>query len=316
MTSLDDRALIQQFIQQQGTLLSNQNLRVEPAFDSAQLLAKRGGLIATIKQTKGVNSVVVRRSSEYWNLVHQVLLEHRFVPLGKPGKSEFGQYEQRQLPAGYKLNCGEARILWKEWWTNARYTSHNSIQVDLLISVRDTWYPIRDVVCSQSMLYVTTLVSEFVFLGTDQVIWLSKLPNQRPQLQAEGHPSGPSAAQSNPASVSNQAIRKQVVEHPALATKEPSQRSVSQQPASSMPVEIPVSKASEDPKNVTVRPDLRQVVEIRQGKLYIMTALGEVVVEGANLKFRLNDDNPAAKKMIHLNNYRDRETHRLPNVSG
>jgi hypothetical protein len=303
MNTLDDTALIQQFIKREVTLLSNQSLRVEPAFDSTQLLAKRGGLIATIKLVKGVCAIGVRRSSEYAQQVHQVLVDNHFIPIAASDQSEFWQYEECQPPSGYKLHCTEAKFLWKEWWTRVRYSNRNAIQTDLMIQVRDTWYPIREAVCSQGLLYITTLVSEFVFKGSDQTIWLSRLPNESPNRlskvpPATSLPADPSQGRKPP----TQPLPQPSFKQPAIAGKEPPSRS-----AASVPTEVPLSRAKENLEDTAFRPDLREVVEIRQGKLYIMTALGEIVVEGTNLKFRLNDEAAATKKPINLNNYRDRE---------
>jgi hypothetical protein len=304
MNTLDDAALIQQFVKRKVTLLANQSLRVEPAFDSTQLLAKRGGLIATIKLVKGVCAIGVRRGSEYAQQVHQVLVENHFIPISALDQSEFWQYEECQPPAGYKLHCTEAKFLWKEWWSRVRYSNRNAIQTDLLIQVRDTWYPIREAVCSQGLLYVTTLVSEFVFKGSDQTIWLSKLPNESPScLSTVPAATSPPAAPSAERQLPNQPLRQQPFKPPAISGKEPASRS-----AASVPTEVPLSRSKESLADQAFRPDLREVVEIRQGKLYIMTALGEIVIEGNNLKFRLNDETASTTKQpINLNNYRDRE---------
>ncbi|MGA7932149.1 MAG: hypothetical protein WCA35_01080 [Kovacikia sp.] len=305
MNTLDDASLIQKFVKREVTLLSNQNLRVESAFDSVQLLAKRGGLVATIKQTKDGCTIEVRQRSEYGQQVHQALIANNFIPIGDPGKSEFWQYAEYKPPAGYKLHCTEARFLWKEWWTRVRYSNRSAIQTDLLIHVRDTWYPIRESVCSQGLLYITTLVSEFVFKGTDQVIWLSKIPNHGSARQLKTTASAiPASVQAAAKKPSDQSSQEQLLTHPVIVAKELPSR-----PASSTPAEVPLSHTKEGLETTGLHSDLRQVVEIRQGKLYIMTALGEVVVEGANLKFRLNDEKPPAKKPINLNNYRDREAY-------
>ncbi|UBF25648.1 hypothetical protein K9N68_29485 [Kovacikia minuta CCNUW1] len=302
MNTLDDATLIQQFVKREVTLVSNQNLRVESAFDSVQLLAKRGGLIATIKQVKGIDIFAVRRSSEYGQQVHESLVDNNFIPTKKLDKSEFWQYEECQPSPGYKLHCTAAKFLWKEWWTSVRYSNRNAIQTDLLIRVRDTWYPIREAVCSQGLLYITTLVSEFVFQGSDQIIWLSKLPNQplerQPKLTpVSPQPPAPPGDRNPPSPPLGQPFFK----HPGGGKDLPAHVSPS------TPTEVPLSRTQEDSEHSTYRPDLREVVEIRQGKLYIMTALGEVVVEGTNLKFRLNDETPSTKKPIRLNTYRDRE---------
>jgi hypothetical protein len=297
MNTLDDLALVVQFIQK-GTLISNQNLRVEPAFDSVQLLTKRGGLVATRKVVKGFKTVIMRRSSEYYSLVHHLLVENRYMPINLASQAEFVQYQARHLPEGYKLRCAEARLLWKDWWKGLRHGKRNTIQTDLLIHSRDTWYPVRDVACNQGVLFVTTLVSEFVFQGSDQVIWLTKGADV-PNPAAE--PAVPEAKkQADPFQAGSQSKAGLSSSRQAMAESEWMEQAAA--PTAATPNPLPM------PEDADMRPDLRQVVQFRQGKLYIATALGEVVVEGTNLKFWLNDQeylNPS--KAVDFSSYRDRE---------
>ncbi len=303
MNILDDASLILQFVRQEGALASNQNLRIEPAFDSVQLIAKRGGLLATLKVQNNGPKVLVRRRSEYCNLVHQVLVENHFIPMNPSEKSEFTQYERRQIPDGYKLNCAEARFLWKEWWTNVRQGNRNNIQTDLVIFCRNTWYPIREIVCSHGTLFITTLVSEFVYQGSDLVVWLSKESSQVAENQAtEKLPQALPIPQPNRSDPSKPVFRQSPGRTAFVG------RSLPPLAASPAQVNSPGSRGNEKSENSATRPDLRQVLKFRQGKLYITTAIGEIVVEGSHLKFWLNDEEPAiAPKTVNIETYRDRE---------
>lgn len=301
MTPSDDAALVSQFLNREA-FAANQNLRVEPAFDSVQLLAKRGGMVATLKVVKGIKTVTLRRGSEYSNLVHHVLIEQNYIPVSQSSQAEVIQYEARHIPAGYKLHCAEARFLWKEWWTGIRDGNRNSIQTDLLIYTRNTWYPIREVACSQGVLFVTTLVSEFVFQGADQVIWLTKSPNEANQTPAQVNEAKERAKAFLAATRSGSRL---FSDQPIAPTN--------QQPVAALPT--PGSGACNRNPEDDFHPDLRQVVKFHQGKLYIATALGEIVVEGANLKFWLNDETlvdsekpDTARKPIDFGSYLERET--------
>ncbi|QZZ21519.1 hypothetical protein J5X98_03365 [Leptothermofonsia sichuanensis E412] len=302
MNILDDTALILQFIQREGTFAANQSLRIEPAFDSIQLLARRGGLVATVKMTRGVPTVLLRRGSEYWSLVHRILVENNYIPINLSEKSQITLYEQRPIPEGYKLNCAEARFLWKEWWTGARQGNHNAIQTDLVIFCRDTWYPVREIVSSHGTLFVTTLVSEFVYQGSELIVWLSKAPTGISEKQPEPAASGASA---NKGSVPQKPVFRQSPGRTAFVGRDV--------PQSMVPSVLPnsVNSASQTRSgNIPMRPDLREVLKLRQGKLYILTSIGEVVVEGNNLKFWLNEEETAiAPKTIDISDYREREAH-------
>ncbi|MGI0486290.1 hypothetical protein ACN4EK_12690 [Pantanalinema rosaneae CENA516] len=284
MNTLDDLALIQKFIRGETTLLANQRLRIEAVFDSTQLLAKRGGLIATIKQGAEGKVVLLRRESDYYGLVHQCLLDRSLMPTGEIDQAGFERYCPCRVPAGYRLNCTEARALWKEWWMSARHGNRSNIQTNLLIFTRNTWYPIREIACNQGTVFITTLVTEVMLQGTDQVIWLSRLPGEALSA-AKTLQSTPAAPP--PVRYSSDQLGRPTVVRP---------------PTSTQPVPTAGSQASVPPKHVdateagvstaALHPDLRHVVKMRQGKLYIRTAVGEIVVQGGNLQFWLQESCP------------------------
>lgn len=290
MHTLDDETLIQQFVNGEVTLAANQNLRVESAFQSTQLLAKRGGLIAAIKKVGDRSVVLLRQKSDYTELIHQILLKCHVIPTGMADQAEFEQYQKSEIPAGYQVNYTEARALWKEWWKNTRQSNPYSIQIELLIFARNTWYPVRNIVCNDSNLFVATLATEVAFQGSERIVWLSR--------QSAPLPASAARPLTCPAPASlNQSTR-------ALSVA--SSASVAAVPAAVVP-NPSVSRETLDGR--AFNPDLRQVLRFRQGKLYITTALGEIVVEGRDLKFWLNEDELAVDghKPIDLNGYRDRE---------
>jgi hypothetical protein len=47
--------------------------------------------------------------------------------------------------------------------------------LELLIRKRDSWYPIRDLIISNGLLYIKTLGSEIALDSDDLVTWLSKV---------------------------------------------------------------------------------------------------------------------------------------------
>ncbi|PSB31937.1 hypothetical protein [Stenomitos frigidus] len=289
MHILDDVTLIQQFISGEATLLANQKLRIEPAFNSVQLLANRGGLIATMKQVGSRQTILLRQASDYSNIVRQILIARQFVPVaGAVDQPGFEQYCADEIPAGYEANHTSAIALWKEWWRTARQQSAHGIHMDILIFARDTWYPIRNIVCSQGVLFITTLVSEVSFQSHEQFTWLRRLPASRP-----GDP--PPLASPVPARSLQPLSRSP---QPTIAHQERPTASTS-----------PDFLSKRDALGSSARSDLKQVLRFRQGKLYVTTALGDIVVEGSHLKFRLEDEPLAldSQKPIKLNGYRDRE---------
>ncbi|XGW00211.1 MAG: hypothetical protein ACAF41_14895 [Leptolyngbya sp. BL-A-14] len=288
MPTLDDATLIQQFISGGATLAANQNLRIEPAFDSVQLLAKRGGLVASLKRVGSRQTILVRQQSDYSALIHQILLACQFMPTpGGNGQSGFAQYQADDIPAGYEVIHATAKELWKEWWRTARHTSMQGIHMNLLIFVRDTWYPIRNIVCSQGTLFITTLVNEVTFTGNESLTWLRR--STPPQT----------IRKTPPAAAPTLARSLKPFNQIGYASKTDPERP--QAPTSANFLNKPTAL------DALPHPELRQVLRIRHGKLYVKTVLGEVVVEGSDLQYRLEEGTRASEphKPRHLNDYRE-----------
>jgi hypothetical protein len=304
MSTLDDTTLILQFINGHPTLAANQTLRVETAFNTLQLLAKRGGLLATLQQIDNIPTVLVRQGSDYCHLIRHILLENHFLPQGVGQHSEFVQYQKQNIPAGYTLHCTEARVLWKEWWTATRNRNPNSIDPDLLVFTRNTWYPIREIASIHGNLFVKTLVTELVFEVYDEVLWLNRPSDQpvKPKVTTFRHQSF-IPVNSRAVSLGRQPTLEQSREPIAPNSATSPQKLAYSRTKRTYDLlrdrlDTPIGSRLDTP---SVRPDLQDMLKMHQGKLYITTAIGEVVVEGENLKFWVNQtQDPAQKSLTSL----------------
>lgn len=289
MALLDDIALIRQFVSGEATLASNQNLRVESTFNGAQLLAKRSGLIATAKLSTGqVSAVVAKQSSEYWGVLHQVLQEYGFTPTATAGQTGTMEYVRRSVPPGYHINYTEARLLWREWWTRNGRNWSRTMQLNVLIFIekRQQWYPIREIICHEGVLYIKTLVAEIAIAITDSLVWLSSIPPESKEVESRSQPP-----------------QTPVQPEPAVSSGNPPQfDSTSWQTFATPEQEVPTpanAKLSEpslsEQSTTNSRPALESVARIANGRLYVKTPLGVLVVEGNNLKYGLNRPIPQAR---------------------
>ncbi len=179
MVMLDDFSLIEKFIKGEGELLSNPNLRVESTFNTDQLLAKNGTFVAVIADKNPVEAVSVNTSSKHFNLMNQVLLNHSFVPVGELKRSKLIQYEQHEIPVGYKVNYTRAKTLFKKWWTHHRSLNKHEIKLDLLILTRSQWYPIKNIAYNPGTLFFKTLVDEINLHNEDGIVWLSRITDSQ-----------------------------------------------------------------------------------------------------------------------------------------
>lgn len=179
MTKIDDVTLIRKFIQGELTLLANHNLRVEPAFNTAQLLAKRGELLASAKLVGQIRSILVRQSSVYEELISRILSEHRYIPT-HINEQGLIQYEPCPIPDGYELNYTEVRQLWKIW--RVRYCKHDDLQRNrprkpdahaLLIQHKKGWAPIVVITYGQENFFIEIPGDEIMLHSSDRIVWLN-----------------------------------------------------------------------------------------------------------------------------------------------
>jgi hypothetical protein len=249
MNLLDDIELVRQFIQGEVKLYYNHNLRVEPLADTIQLLSKKGILLAKLKTTNNLKVFLVRKESDYWELINRLLIENSVIPLGKE-EGGLIRYEYQPVPDGFKVNYGEVVNLWRIW----RFQTHKKrsdvvMGKGLQIFINGQWQAIRSMVFNQEDVYVTTFSDELVFTVNQRIIWASKKVGEPPEQSLSQDLDLGETFISDTNSTNS---------HSAFGSTE--------------------IRQSSEPKN-------NNILSVYQGKLYIQTIEGEIVVEGSNLKF-------------------------------
>ncbi|OLP20251.1 hypothetical protein BST81_00460 [Leptolyngbya sp. 'hensonii'] len=334
-----DAILIKKFVEGETTLLSNQSLRVEANFDAVQLIAKKEGIVATIKRSEKIPVATVRRQSSYTDLLHATFLKGQYVPVNFNSKESFITYQKPEIPEGYQVRFAEARILWKEWWVRRRKYSTQSIQVELLVLAREKWYPIRDIVSTEGVIFVTTLLGETILQGSDFIAWLDLAPQQPqpqgyspttekrlPETDLSSRPATEPSRIARP-SAPGRVIASKLQPQTPLASYRPPSGPVApaEQPFHSLPPTEPIPPAASPPVGVAKAVELGRVpaatdaaagpgeptssvgvaefaaissvLKFAQGRLYVRTAIGDIVIEGADLQFWLT----------HLENWNTQE---------
>ncbi|MFQ4138629.1 hypothetical protein PGN35_020175 [Nodosilinea sp. PGN35] len=238
MTSLDDLTLLQWFVSGDATLEANQSLRVQPANNLRQLLGRKGSLLATAFDAALPPRIEVRRNTDYTDVLHQILIDHHFVPVGQGLDSQVLCYAHYPIPEGYHILYGQARQLWKQWWTHASRLSDRHLQLDLFVLVQKQWYPVRDIAINSGTLYVETLRGETIHHGDDMMVWLEKDRCEEADKTCFWAP----------------------------------------------PASPPAPVAAHPGSQAVVDPTLAPVVYALDGKVYVQTAAGVVIIEGENLK--------------------------------
>ncbi|NJL78585.1 MAG: hypothetical protein HC874_26865 [Richelia sp. SL_2_1] len=180
---LSDIDLIREFIklsiQKKEVLLANLTLQGETIYKSSRLTAKKEGVIATTQLGSALNPFLIKNNSTHWQLISKVLAEYHFILMGNVDERGFYQYEYCQIPQDYQMYCDKAAILWRSWWKYRQRIQGKIIQLELLIRIRNTWYPIRSLAISDGLIYLETLGNEIALNLEDVVIWLSKIKEDK-----------------------------------------------------------------------------------------------------------------------------------------
>ena len=189
-TYLSDPEVIQAFVdgfaQGEPVLLSNQNLRTEPLFDSVQLMAKEEGLVATANLSQSPMTALGRSTSHYWESLRRAMAIQGFFPVAK---SEWGQdytFRYCEAPEDYELHCTTAREFWRACWSRG-ISAHAGIALDVLIwsqprpNRREGWQSIRGIDCDTGQLVIKLLGGALDVQGSDLVVWVRRL-SKRPSM--------------------------------------------------------------------------------------------------------------------------------------
>jgi len=275
---LDDLTLLQWFVSGDATLEANGNLRIQPTNKLRQLFSRRGALVGTAYDAALPPQIVVQRDTDYTAVLHQVLLDHHYVPVGQAVNSLGITYKYHPVPDGYQIHYTPARDLWKTWWRLPYQHAHKHLQLELFALTQDKWYPIRDITLNRGTLYVETLRGETIHGGDDLMVWLQKDSDdeaEKTQFWAASPPLGSVPDQPNAADTTAPVMKPQPTPTPARS-----------QPRVLKPVPSPTAQSAQPlvKSAATVDASLNAVVRAAHNRLYIRTSLGTVVVEGDNLK--------------------------------
>lgn len=168
------REFVHQSIQKQDVLLANASLQAQTVYKSNQVIAKTEGIIATAQVNQTALEFSIKSTSSYWELMNEALADYSYILSGEMDERYCYRYQYCQLPAGYRMHCTKSVYLWRAWWKFRKNKLQLGIPLDLLIRTRSSWYPIRDLIISDGLLYIKTLGSEIAVHSNDLVIWLSK----------------------------------------------------------------------------------------------------------------------------------------------
>jgi hypothetical protein len=278
MNLMNDLTLIEQYIQGKSILAFSQNFRIESIGETIQLLSKNGFFIATINLADQIKVFHVRQESHHWEFLNKVLLENNFMPTMKSGNGLI-QYEYYPLPKCYKMNYTEALDLWKLWRSHTHHKVNNSAQLNLLILHNNDWQKIQDMAFSRESVFIKTPVDEIVLDNCDRLLWL---------VYTEEEPELATVIQTKAVTKENYSPEITKLSDDELLFVSPDKLQDDFAACENNPF---ITSVVSSPKITS-----NNIVQLHQGKLYIQTPEGEIVVEGSNLKFWFTE--PGSQNLI------------------
>lgn len=178
--ALTDEQLIATFldgiVRGDRPLQANKNLRVEPVFDSLQLLSNREGMVATVNLKQIPTVIEVRKGTQYFQQVHDTLFDLQYLPFQKTLGGEAYQYRYCEPPEGYQLYCTIAKELWRASWGRG-FGMRVGIPLDLIIwrpadrKRIEPWQSLMGMDCDRGRLVVKMLGHSIAVEGTDLIVW-------------------------------------------------------------------------------------------------------------------------------------------------
>ena len=174
--SLDDESIIRLFVKGEKKFVFNQNLQIDPQINVVTLKDRKEKILGVIKINCKNKFALVKCKTDYLELIHKVLTENNFVGFGDSKKQPgFFEYQEYDIPAGYKIHYTSPKLLWKTWWPSQRFNTRHNINLNLLMLLNDKWYPIKDIIVHEGEFCIKTLVKEINLSSNERVIWINKL---------------------------------------------------------------------------------------------------------------------------------------------
>lgn len=172
----DDTKLIEKFAQGSNQLLSNDRVRLETNGGVSQVVSRKGEVLAIMYLQNQPRTALVKANCSYGERLNRHLVDKDFVLIGESKRSGYLEYHQYVTPAGYQVHYTEPALLWKKWWPTERFQNKQRFNMNILVRVKDNWYPVQDISIHAGTFTVKTLSGHLEVSGNQQILWLSQRP--------------------------------------------------------------------------------------------------------------------------------------------
>lgn len=171
---LEDDRLIEKFIQGSNQLLASENLRLEVNAGVSQLLTRNGDPIAIMYLQSKPRTLIVKHSSPFLELIDRMSIERDFVMFGTASRTGFIEYRHYVTPAGYRIWYTDPSILWKKWWPTERFQDKQRFNMNILVSLKSSWYPVQNINVNAGTFTIKTIAGQLSLKRDDKVLWLAQ----------------------------------------------------------------------------------------------------------------------------------------------
>jgi hypothetical protein len=172
---LDDNQLIEKFVHGSNQLLSSKNLRLEVSGNLSQLMTQNGDSIGIMYLQNKPRTAIVKNSSSFAELIDSSLIDRDFVMIGDASRPGFTEYKHYVTPAGYRVWYTDPSILWKKWWPTERFQNKQRFNMDILVNLKDNWYPVQDIIVHGGTFTIKTIAGQLVLKRNQKVLWLAQV---------------------------------------------------------------------------------------------------------------------------------------------
>jgi hypothetical protein len=178
--TLDDETIVRRFARGKKRLVANHNLRIDYAHNSLQLSTPQDELIAIHKIAERLHYILVKKDSEYSELIQNTISEYQFIPIDTTtAERGFVRYQKYEIPEGYALRYEPAEALWQTWQENQQQITVG-LRLDILILAKSKWYRVQQITRTDDRLDLQTRLGLISLSLRDRTAWIAKLGNIQP----------------------------------------------------------------------------------------------------------------------------------------
>jgi hypothetical protein len=173
-STVDDETMVRRFARGKKRSVSNHNLAIKYTHNSLQLSTPHGELIALNKISDKLHYILLKQDSNYWEFIHNIVIEHSFVPINdNTTQGDFTRYQKYQIPQGYQLRYSDAGDLLNLW--EQHKGKEQKQKLDLLFLSKTKWYRVKTASVKGDKVLLASVAGQIEMSISAPVSWIYQL---------------------------------------------------------------------------------------------------------------------------------------------